>query len=89
MSACPASANPPTPNLRPCINHWAWKTESQRWVGGCGGGGRVETRPTLLLFHLRLFGQEGRESERECEREREREKNKENENARDQKAEKK
>lgn len=52
LSACPALANPPTPNLRPCINHWALRTESQRWVGGGGG----QTRPTLL-FHLRLFGQ--------------------------------
>lgn len=63
QSTCPASANPPTPNLRPCINHWAWRTESQRWVGG-GGGRGSETRPTLLLFHLRLFGQREREGDR-------------------------
>jgi len=65
LSACPASENPPTPNLRPCINHWAWRTESQRWVGGGRGG---ETKPTVLLFHLRLFGQKEREKENEIAR---------------------
>lgn len=68
LSACPASANPPTPNLRPCINHWDWRTESQRWVvGGEGGGCCVsETRPTLLLFlpeAIWIGGERKRESE--------------------------
>lgn len=63
LRACPASPIPPTPNLGPCINHWARRTESQRWaVGGKegmeeggseGGGGEL----ALLLLHLRLFGQ--------------------------------
>lgn len=43
-------------------------------VEGVSEGGGGETRPTLLLFYLRLFGQ----------KERERERNKENEKARDQ-----
>lgn len=47
LRSCPALPSPPTPNLGPCINHWARRTESQRWVvggrkeaeeGGRGGG---------------------------------------------------
>lgn len=47
------------------------------WKGGLGG--RAETRPTLLIFHLRLFGQ------KEEVREEEWEWNKENANAEDEK----
>lgn len=62
LRSCPASPSPPTPNLGPCINHWARRTESQRWVVGGkegaeeGGKGENKMRLTLLLLHWRLFG---------------------------------
>lgn len=67
LSACPASANPPTPNLRPRINHWARKTESQRWVvGGKEGGegrGGVELEPTSSPEAIWTVGAREREKE--------------------------